>query len=239
VILGTVSSAVVAGTRTTTQVTANYRARVVARYAAESGVTAAVATIEQNLVALEDAEMRRAYLNGLDRALDSDRFALGDAQVAVALVDPGSRLDVNLADVVGLTRLFSAFTDALAAEQAARAIRTYIAGGEEGAEQGSTLAGARLLTSVEELGRIPGVPRSLAQRAAELLTVDGDGSISRATASELVLSAAGGDLREEPSRIIVVSRGWLDGHALTHEIQAVYAIEGSRLALVRWRERTL
>jgi hypothetical protein len=54
-----------------------------------------------------------------------------------------------------------------------------------------------------------------------------------------VLSAAGGDLREEPSRIIVVSRGWLDGHALTHEIQAVYAIEGSRLALVRWRERTL
>jgi hypothetical protein len=69
--------------------------------------------------------------------------------------------------------------------------------------------------------------------------VDGDGSINRATAPEVVLAAAGGDLRDEPSRILVASRGWLDGHALTHEIQAVYAVVGGALTLVRWRERTL
>jgi hypothetical protein len=41
-----------------------------------------------------------------------------------------------------------------------------------------------------------------------------------------------------PSRLLVVSRGWLDGSSLTHEIQAVYAVQGNDLALVRWRERT-
>jgi hypothetical protein len=54
-----------------------------------------------------------------------------------------------------------------------------------------------------------------------------------------VLAAAGGELRDEPSRILIVSRGWQDGHALTHEIQAVYAVVGNELTLVRWRERDL
>jgi hypothetical protein len=59
------------------------------------------------------------------------------------------------------------------------------------------------------------------------------------TASDTVLSAAAGDLRDAPSRILVVSRGWQDGHKLTHEIQAVYALNGPQLTLVRWRERDL
>jgi type II secretory pathway component PulK len=101
------------------------------------------------------------------------------------------------------------------------------------------LAAARPLRSLEELVTIEGVPAELVARAEGLLTVDGDGSINRATAPEVVLAAAGGDLRDEPSRILVASRGWLDGHALTHEIQAVYAVVGGALTLVRWRERTL
>ena len=46
-------------------------------------------------------------------------------------------------------------------------------------------------------------------------------------------------VQDEPSRVLVISRGWLRGHSLTHEIQAVYAIAGNRLTLVRWRERDL
>lgn len=42
-----------------------------------------------------------------------------------------------------------------------------------------------------------------------------------------------------PSRILVVSRGWQDGHPLTHEIQAVFAVAGTRLTLRAWRERDL
>lgn len=239
VILATVSSAVVAGTRASTQVTANYRARVVARYAAESGVTAAVATLEENLSGLGEGGPRRDYLNHLNVALDSDILSLGEGRAAVALIDVGSRLDVNLADVNALTRIFSLFTDPIAAERAARAIRSRIGGGGEAGEDGATLAEARPLRSLEELATIEGVPAELAAQAVDLLTVDGDGSINRATASEAVLAAAGGDLRDEPSRILVASRGWLEGHPLTHEIQAVYAVVGGALTLVRWRERTL
>ena len=42
-----------------------------------------------------------------------------------------------------------------------------------------------------------------------------------------------------PSRILIVSRGWRAGSPLTHEIEAVYAIGGGRLALQSWRERDL
>lgn len=42
-----------------------------------------------------------------------------------------------------------------------------------------------------------------------------------------------------PSRLLIVSRGWKEGHPLTHEIQAVYGIAGPRLILHSWEEREL
>jgi general secretion pathway protein K len=42
-----------------------------------------------------------------------------------------------------------------------------------------------------------------------------------------------------PSRLLLVSRGWLPGHPLSHEIQASYAIVGRSLLLQSWRERDL
>lgn len=42
-----------------------------------------------------------------------------------------------------------------------------------------------------------------------------------------------------PSRVLVISRGWQDGHPLSHEIQAVFAVSGSTLVLRAWRERDL
>lgn len=42
-----------------------------------------------------------------------------------------------------------------------------------------------------------------------------------------------------PKRLLVVSRGWLAGHALTHEIRAVYEVESGRVILRAWQERDL
>jgi type II secretory pathway component PulK len=100
-----------------------------------------------------------------------------------------------------------------------------------------SMPAAHPLRTLEELRRIPGVPERLALAVAPYLTVDGDGRINRAAASDTVLSAAGGSLVGEPSRLLIISRGWLNGHPLTHEIQAVYAIEGANVVLVRWQER--
>jgi type II secretory pathway component PulK len=222
-ILGTIATGVVMTTRSTIGVASNYRARVVARYAAESGVSVAVSTLQSRMAELGDTPARRDYLNLLDSALGNEaQVALGDARLAIALVDIGARLDVNAADEASLVTLFSTFTDPLQAERAASAIRASPA-----------------LRSLDELDRIPAVGRELAEKAVPYLTVDGDGTINRLTASDTVLAAAGGELRDEPSRILVVSRGWQDGHPLTHEIQAVYALVGNELVLVRWRERDL
>ena len=245
VALAAISSGAVAATRSTNGIAANYRARTVARYAAESGVALAVAAIEDGLSAAAEPAARRELLNHLDQALEPET-ALGDARLAVALVDPGSRLDVNVADVRSLTRLLSFFTDPLDAEEAARAIRAYVGGVTDASfdpsgsgEQAGALAAIRPLRSIDELFRIPGLAPELARRAAGSLTVDGDGTINRATAPDTVLAAAAGELRDEPSRILVVARGWLDGHPLTHEIEALYAVVGNELTLIRWRERDL
>src|SRR5207247_9614222 len=42
-----------------------------------------------------------------------------------------------------------------------------------------------------------------------------------------------------PTRLMLVSRGWQDGHPLTHEIQAVFAIVGRRPVLQSSWEREL
>ena len=235
VFLTTITTGIALTTRSNSQITGNYRAGVVARYAAESGVTAAVATLEDSLAKLGEGRNRLQYLNHLERALAGNDLAeLANGRFSVELVDVGARLDINSAGVAALTKLFSNFTDAIAAENTARAIRNYI-----GDPATQSLDALRTIESLDDVARIPGVSRSVLASAAAFLTVDGDGTINRMTASDTVLSAVGGDLRDEPSRILVVSRGWQDGHKLTHEIQAVYALNGAQLTLVRWRERDL
>lgn len=233
VILGAIGAAVVGGTRDSARLAANARARIAARYAAESGVEATVGRIDAGLrEAGDDAAARRDFLNALARdGAGDDSVQLGDQRFAVAIVDASARLDVNAAPAENLARLLGYFTDGVRAAALAQAIRGRIEGG-----------GTRTVTplrSLEELRSIAGPDVTVLERAAPYLTVDGDGTINQATASDTVLAAAFGELRDAPSRLVVVARGWMRDHPLTHEIQAVYAIASDRLVLVHWRERTL
>lgn len=245
VILGGIGAAVVQASRTSTALAANVRAATVARYAAESGIEAMVAEVEQQLASQPDSLARRAWLNAL-ALTPRDSLVLGNGRAAVAVSDPSTRLDVNAAPAANLATLLSRFTDIGRATETARAIRAWI-------ERAPTTAGdGRLqalgdtplhvvtpVRSLDELRDIPGVDSRALERAAPYLTIDGDGTVNRQAASDTVLAAAFGELRDEPSRLLIVARGWEAGHPLTHEVQAVYAISGERLVLVHWRERTL
>ena len=92
-------------------------------------------------------------------------------------------------------------------------------------------------TSLDELLTVPGMQAAWLDAIAADLTVDGDGRVNRRAASRRVLAAATGTLVDRPSRLLLISRGWRLGHLLTREIQAVFAVNGTELRLVRWREQ--
>lgn len=230
VILGTIAAGVVSATRDASRLAANARARVVARYAAESGIEASLATINDSLRVLTDSVARRAFLNALERRSSGDSVRLGDGRFVVAIVDASARLDVNAAPPEHLARLLAWFTDPVRARAMADRVRAHVDG------DGRTSAPIR---SLDALRSIPGTDERVLRLAAPYLTVDGDGVINRVSASDTVLAAAFGELREAPSRLVVVARGWMRGHPLTHEVQGVYAVGSDRLVLVQWRERTL
>ncbi|MGQ0766874.1 MAG: hypothetical protein ACT4OZ_14595 [Gemmatimonadota bacterium] len=234
VLLGSVGTAVVAGARTSSALAANARARVAARYASESGVVLARSRIEAALAA-GDSVSTDDYLNALER-LGADSGYLGDARFQFVVVDPGARLDVNMAPATSLASLLSQFTDAGRARTTAEAIRYRIE------RRGAGVVSSPLiepLRSLEELRTIEGVDTAALRRAASFLTVDGDGTINVATAPAQVQRAAFGEMRTRPSRLVIISRGWLDGHPLTWELQAVFAISNMTLVPVARRERTL
>lgn len=239
VILGGISAGVVRSARTSTSLAMNARAEVIARAAAESGIEAQVAAIEDTLSRLSD-EARRDWLNALAFRSGGDSVALGDGRFSVAIVDVNARLDVNAATESALRNFFSQFTDPVQAATIASGIRQRI---DSGASLATTSPGVRFgvapIRSLEELRLARLVPDAVLTRAAPYLTVDGDGAINGRTASDTVRIAATGELRDEPSRLLLVSRGWVSGHPLTHEIQAVYAITGNRLVFSHWRERSL
>ena len=236
VILGGISAGVVRSARTSTSIASNARAEVIARAAAESGIEALVAAIEDTLSQLADATDRRDWLNNLGLQSGKDSVILGDGRFAVTVVDVSARLDVNAATQSALQVFFSQFTSPGEAAAIAAAIRGRI---DSSSSRFPGQLGVTPIRSLEELRLARLVPDAVLTRAAPYLTVDGDGAINSQTASDTVLVAAGGELRDEPSRLLLISRGWVSGHPLTSEIQAVYAITGNRLVFSHWRERSL
>lgn len=245
--LGAVATQVTQSAYSVSDTADNLRSRAVARYAAESGVVLAASRIEETLAALRDSAAIKRYLNGLEPGSAGISIeSLGDARVQIAIVDVNSRLDINSATAGQLMTLFSSLASIDEARRAATAIRNRIDYGRV-SDSVDDIARAGIvkpsystpLRSLAELSGIPGVSARLANAAAPFLTVDGDGRINRASASRQVIASAGGDLRDFPSRLLVISRGWKDGRPLTFEIQAVYALEYGKLVMVTWRERDL
>lgn len=242
VILGGLGATVVSSSRASASVASNLRASAVARYAAESGVVATVAEIEAALGARTDSLSRADYLNALS-VTPRDSVTLGAGRFAVAIADPTAQLDINAAPEDRLVALFAMFTDVARAAQTARAIRDAIERAPTTAGDGRLSApdGAlRFVTPIRHLDalrELPGVDVRALERAAPYLTVDGDGTVNRRAASDTVLRVAFGEAREEPSRLVLVARGWMSGSPLTHEVQAVYAISMNTLVLTHWRER--
>ena len=236
VILGGISAGVVRSSRTSTSIAGNARAEIIARAAAESGIELLVASIEDTLSQLAEAVARRDWLNALGIGGVGDSIVLGDGRFSVTVVDVSARLDVNAATQSALQIFFSQFTDPGEAASIAAAIRARI---DSSTSRPSGQLGVTPIRSIEELRLAGLVPDAILARAVPYLTVDGDGVINTRTASDTVLVAATGELREEPSRLLLISRGWVSGHPLTCEIQAVYAITGNRLVFSHWRERSL
>jgi type II secretory pathway component PulK len=215
-VLAVSGTATMLSTSASADLASNYAARLVARHAAESGVVNARALIGGR-------GPTSALLNDLPSLLGShSNLQLGEGRATVSLIDVNARLDLNLADETALAALLASLTDAVEARAVARALR-----------QGAPYEGTA------ELGRVPGLRSELANLLAPLVTTDGDGTINRRTAPPAVLAAAHGELRDAPTRILIVSRGWRDGHPLSFEVQTLHAVEGRRLVPLRSRERDL
>ncbi len=233
VVLGAIAASLTTLVHGRLRTVANLRDRAIGREAAESGIVATTREIEDSLETFGEGERRASYLNGLESRRAARDEALGSARFRVAIADVNARLDINSASEDGLTRFLSQFAGAGRARDAAREIRAYRRADAGPGVIATPILDLDLLRTRTSLGA-----RS-ADAAAPFLTVDGDGNINRHSAPPQVRIAAAGQLVDAPTRLLLVSRGWRAGGALTHEIQAVYAIQGTQLALVRWRERDL
>ncbi len=264
IILGAVATEVGRAARLEAHIVESVRSRTVARYAAESGVVAALAGIEGLLDSLPESPDRAAAFRDLGARMASlADVHLGGARFGVAVSDLNARIDLNRSDPETVLGLFRQFTSDRQAQVIVASLQ------------------AKPLERVGELGVLPGITDALALAVAPYVTVWGDGIVNINSAPEPVLAAlpgigeaeartivarrAAGEVFTssapdpqsqddrvtitsaplgalvvtEPSRLLIVARGWRDGSPLTHEIQAVYAIVGAHLTLHAWQERDL
>jgi hypothetical protein len=229
------------GVRHAGRLAGNAEAAMVARNMAESGVLAARLRMEALLQATPDSASRLEMLASLESARGTDLLppapfvadTLHDGVFAAAMVNLDTRIDINASDPAALTGLFRQVADAPSAERIAQRIASRVRSlpAESAARANAvrrraqdSLASALLgrggvsralnpYESLDELDAELGGEAPWLGKIADRLTVDGDG------------------------RLLIVARGWKQGHDLTREVQAVYAIEGSELRLLRWRER--
>lgn len=258
-VLVSITAVVGRAARGSASITVNGRAQAVARAMAESAVLAARVRIEQRLTAAQDSNAIDAVFDALfapsakSQPLVTDSIDTG--VFAAALVNVSARLDVNSAGAEGLTSLFRTVAPSEAAARIAARLDAYVRGDDTPSPlrdslirrdslmsallgQPSSARALRPFDSLDEVEALVGADAPWLGSIAEELTVDGDGRIDRRRASAAVRAAASGSLVDRPTRLLIVARGWQSGAALSHEIQAVYAVENRELRLVRWREQT-
>lgn len=267
VLLATVTIAASTAARSSGALVTARRAEATSQSMSESGIAAAVTSINDSLRALvADSVARDAYLNALDAGVNNGTSAIGrarsdtivDGAFAVALVDVSARLDVNNASEESLAKFLAPYTNSTDAMLLARRIADRVRGANIPNDSAriaqlsrdsvvrsllgktdAVVAARHPFETLDELLQISGLDDKLLARIVPLLTVDGDATVNKHSAPQAVLAVASGTQTEAPTRLLIVSRGWQLGSPLTHEIQAVYDVSANGLRLVRWRERTL
>ena len=256
VLLGVIVAEVVSQARTESQILSSLRSRTVARYTAESGILAATTRIEALLDSTKSLPERISALRNLDSLLTSlNDLDLGSGRFAVAVVDLNARIDLNRADGATLQGLFEQFTTNQRAEEVVTRLQQAPINrlGEisniPGISDSLALSVAPYVTvwsdglvnvnsaSERVLAALPGVSDAsvrsvVGRREMGEVFFTPTGLFGPSNTPALRLTAM-------PSRLMIIGRGWQDGHPLTHEIQAVYAVAGTRLVLLAWQERDL
>ena len=264
VLLGAIVAEVASQARLEAEILSSLRARTVARYSAESGILAATVRIEALLDSTRSLPERittfRELATRLAPLTDVD---LGSGRFGVAVVDLNARIDLNRADAATLEGLFRQFTTDSHAEEVVAALKRAPLNrlGElahiPGIGDSLALAVAPYVTvwsdgsvnvnSAPEavLAAVPGVSSAMARSAVRRretgeLFMAPSGPFGPLGGTRAGLAGASAPrLLVMPSRLLIVGRGWQGGHPLTHEIQAVYAVLGTRLMLQAWQERDL
>jgi general secretion pathway protein K len=221
VLLGAVAATVVTSTRGTSNVVLNARARTVARYAAESGIVAALA--------FTAAKREPGSLK--DVALGSGRFS-------VTVTNLSGRLDLNQADPEALVGLLSQFTSPSAARDlvdvlqdwrdADQLARPHGAEAHDYARAGSPFVPRNgPLTRFDEFHRLLGMTESLALAVEPYVTVNGDQAIDVNAAPEPVLRAMPG-IGRAGARTLLGRRNSGTTFTSAAEIQALLGRAASR-----------
>jgi len=204
VVLGAVAAAVVGSTRTESHILLNARAQMVARYAAESGIVAGKALLQQRMAAAQVPSQLVVTLGRLEQDFAGlEDVPVGNARFGVELTNLSGRLDLNQAQPEALMGLFSQFTSANAARSLVNALLDWRdADGlvrPHGAEEGTYLKANSPymprnapLSRLDELTRLHGVTRSIVLAVEPYITVAGDLLIDVNAASEPVLAAIPG-----------------------------------------------
>lgn len=200
---------------------------------------------------------------------DAGEAALGSGRFQVSVVNLNARLDLNHTAEGTLRDFFRQFTSRHRADAAVAALKKdpIRRVGElirlPGMDQALAFAVAPYVTvwsdglvDINEaaesvLAVLPGVGRAAARSLVDRRQA-GEVFMSSDVAQPPRTSSSEDGTPEAPStpahipqaitfptRLLLVSRGWQDGHPLTHEIQAAYMILGHRLVLQAWWERDL
>jgi general secretion pathway protein K len=221
-VLGVASLQVLAEARARADNAAFARSKSIARYAAESGVVAAEALLDELMRAASPEEQALVFeeLSATAEAWGAVEIGLGHYQVVVE--DLNSRIDLNRSRPEVLEGLLTHFVSAGTASRLARALWGEDLGSEDAAsaevatgadaadgipadEPLPGLALDRPLMHLEELALVPGFSVDLVASIAPYVTVSGDGLINVNTASEVVLRAVP-DIGDVRAPLLVASR---------------------------------
>ena len=175
VTLGLVATEVARSARAEAALVAGVRARSVGRYAAESGIAAAMVQIHAMLDSAGAGPDQAKAFRRLDSILAQlETGPANTSRFRVKAVNLNARIDLNRAHQATLRAFFEQFTNGQRADQAIAALKK------------------EPIRRVGELARLPGMDQALAFDIAPYVTVWSDGLIDLNAAPEAVLAAIPG-----------------------------------------------